>query len=124
MAKKRAPVFTDGELRLMNVLWKRGPSTVLEIQDALDDELVDSTIRTLLKILEDKGYVRRLKEGRAFRYQPLVGRDETSASAVRQVVNRFFGTHVDLVLSLLDSGELSDRELRRIRQAIKKKKGA
>jgi len=46
--------------------------------------LVDSTIRTLLKILEDKGYVRRLKEGRAFRYEAGVGRDETRTSAVRQ----------------------------------------
>ena len=116
-----SPTFTDGELRLMNVLWQRGPSTVLEIQDALDQELVDSTIRTLLKILEDKGYVRRMKEGRAFRYHPLVDHAETRASAVKQVVRRFFRTPADLVLNLMDSGELDEAELARIRRAIESK---
>jgi predicted transcriptional regulator len=106
----------------MNVLWRRGPSTVLEIQEELDEELVDSTIRTLLKILEDKGYVRRLKEGRAYRYQPLVGQDETRASAVKQVVRRFFGTPADLVLNLMDSGELDEAELVRIRRALEARK--
>ena len=123
MSRKTSPTFTDGELRLMNVLWRRGPSTVLEIQDDLDQELVDSTIRTLLKILEDKGYVVRMKEGRAFRYQPLVDRDETRASAVKQVVRRFFRTPADLVLNLMDSGELDEAELAKIRRAIEARRG-
>jgi predicted transcriptional regulator len=120
--RKTSPTLTDGELRLMNVLWRRGPSTVLEIQDGLDDELVDSTIRTLLRILEDKGYVRRLKEGRAFRYQPLVGRDETRANAVQQVVRRFFRNPADLVMNLMDSGELDEAELVKIRRALEAKR--
>jgi BlaI family penicillinase repressor len=122
MPRKTSPTLTDGELRLMNVLWKRGPSTVLEIQDGLEEELVDSTIRTLLRILEDKGYVRRLKEGRAFRYQPLVGHDETRATAVKQIVRRFFRTPADLVLNLMDSGELDEAELERIRRAMATKR--
>jgi predicted transcriptional regulator len=124
MTRKTSPTLTDGELRLMNVLWRRGPSTVLEIQEGLEEELVDSTIRTLLRILEEKGFVRRVKEGRAYRYRPLVGRDETRASAVQQVVRRFFRTPADLVLNLMDSGELDEAELVRIRRALElKKKG-
>ena len=118
MARKPSALLTDGELRLMQVLWRRGPATVVEMQEELEDDLVDSTIRTLLKILEDKGYVDRRKEGRAFRYFPLVQEQETRVSAVENLVRRFFGTRADLVLNLLDSGELNDAELAAIRQAI------
>src|SRR5687767_3287806 len=107
MARKRSGSLTDGELRLMQVLWRSGPVTVLEMQDLLDDELVDSTIRTLLRILEDKGYVERRKEGRAFRYFALVDEEETRVSVLDQVVRRFFRTRADLVLNLLEDGELN-----------------
>ena len=118
MARKPTQTLTDGELRLMNVLWASGPSTVLEIQDALEDDLVDSTIRTLLRILEDKGYVKRRKEGRAFRYHPLVDREETRSSVVDQVLQRFFHTPGDLVMNLLQRGDLDEAELARIRRAL------
>ncbi|MGH7467999.1 MAG: BlaI/MecI/CopY family transcriptional regulator [Longimicrobiales bacterium] len=118
MPRKPTTTLTDGELRLMNVLWRSGPSTVLEIQDALEDDLVDSTIRTLLRILEDKGYVKRRKEGRAFRYHPLVDHEETRASVLDHLVQRFFHTPGDLVLSLLKRGELDEAELARIRRAL------
>jgi predicted transcriptional regulator len=122
MARKRTVTLTDGELRLMNVLWARGPSTVLEIQDDLEDDLVDSTIRTLLRILEDKGYVKRRKEGRAFRYHPLVDREATRASVLDHLLKRFFHTPGDLVLSLLKRGELDEAELARIRRALDARK--
>lgn len=118
MPRKPTQTLTDGELRLMNVLWASGPSTVLEIQDALEDDLVDSTIRTLLRILEDKGYVKRRKEGRAFRYHPLVDREETRSSVLDHVLQRFFPTPGDLVLNLVRRGELDEAELARIRKAL------
>jgi predicted transcriptional regulator len=118
MPRKPTTTLTDGELRLMNVLWRSGPSTVLEIQDALEDDLVDSTIRTLLRILEDKGYVKRRKEGRAFRYHPAVDREETRASVLDHVLRRFFPTPSDLVLSLLQRGDVDEAELGRIRRAL------
>jgi BlaI family penicillinase repressor len=118
VVRKTSPTLTEGELRLMNVLWTRGPSTVVEVQDALEDDLVDSTIRTLLKVLEDKGYVERLKEGRAFRYHARVGREETRASVVDYVVTRFFKTPADLMLKLIDTTELDEAELERIQRAM------
>lgn len=118
MARTPSPTLTDGELRLMNVLWQHGPSTVLEIQAELADELVDSTIRTLLHILVTKGYVRRRKEGRAHRYHPLVAHGESRSSVIDAVVQRFFGSRADLVLNMIDTSDLDDAELARIRSAI------
>jgi predicted transcriptional regulator len=114
-------MLTDGELRLMNALWSRGPSTVLDIQDALELPLADSTIRTLLGVLESKGYVRRKREARAHVYRAAVAHGEARESVVRQLVKRFFRSPADLVLNLLDADELSERELELIRRAIARK---
>jgi predicted transcriptional regulator len=113
--------LTDGELRLMNVLWRQGASTVLEMQKALDDALADSTIRTLLGVLESKGYVVRERSGRAHVYRARVERSEARSTMVRQVVQRFFRSPADLVLNLMDAGELSAKELERIRRAIERR---
>ena len=122
MPRKPSQSLTDGELRLMNVLWQRGPSTVLEIQSDLEDDLVDSTIRTLLRILEDKGYVRRSKDGRAFLYHPVVHLEDSQANAVEQVVTKFFGSRANLVLNLLDSGELDADELAEIKRVVERRR--
>jgi predicted transcriptional regulator len=94
---------------------------VTEIQESLPAELADSTIRTLLGVLESKGYVRRERTGRAHVYSAAVARSEARESMVKQVVKRFFRSPADLVLNLLDAGELDAKELARIRKAIEKK---
>ena len=114
-------MLTDGELRLMNALWRRGPCTVLDIQEALEEPLADSTIRTLLGVLESKGYVRRKREGRAHIYRAAIARGQARETVVRQVVKRFFRSPADLVLNLLDADELNPRELELIRRAIARK---
>ena len=121
MPRPASPTLTDGELRLMNVLWQRGASTVLEIQQSLDEDLADSTIRTLLGVLESKGYVVRERSGRAHVYRARVEQGEVRSRMVRQVVRRFFGSPADLVLNLLDAGELDAKELARIRRAIERR---
>ncbi|MEX0912613.1 MAG: BlaI/MecI/CopY family transcriptional regulator, partial [Gemmatimonadota bacterium] len=68
--------FTDRELDLMLVLWERGPSTVAEVREALDDDLAYTTVLTVLRVLEEKGHVAHTEEGRAHRYRALVERDE------------------------------------------------
>jgi len=121
MARPVSRTLTDGELRLMDVLWRRGASTVLEMQQALEAELADSTIRTLLGVLEVKGYVVRERSGRAHVYRARVERSAERSRMVRQVVRRFFRSPADLVLNLLDAGELDAKELDRIRRAIERR---
>lgn len=120
MARKKSPNLTEAELRLMDVLWEKGPSTVADVADALprDLGLAYNTVLTTLRILEDKGYIRhtKSKEGRAFVYTPVVGRKEASRSAVHYLLSRFFRNSPEaLVLNLLEDEELSEKELQRIR---------
>jgi predicted transcriptional regulator len=120
MARKKSTTLTEAELRLMDVLWKKGEATVGEIADALPGRLglAYNTVLTTMRILEDKGYVRHKKpvEGRAFVYRPRVGRDEATRSAVRDLLRRFFDqSHEALVLNILQDEELDEQERQRIR---------
>src|SRR5215471_15832994 len=104
----------------MDVLWDKGEATVAEVADALPSHLglAYNTVLTTMRILEEKGFLRhsKPKEGRAFLYTPVVGRDEASRSAVRYLVSRFFRNSPELlVLKLLEDEELSAKERRRIR---------
>ena|SRR5258708_31499610 len=123
MARKKSPNLTEAELRLMDVLWERGPATVSEVNDALPRELglAYNTVLTTLRILESKGYLRhsKQKDARAFIYRPVVGRQEAGRNAVRYLVSRFFqNSREALVLNLLEDEQLDEKELRRIRKLI------
>ena len=121
MARKPSPNLTDAELRLMEVLWEKGSATVSEVVDALPGQppLAYSSVITTLRILEKKGHVRHSKDGRAFVYQPAIGREEASESALGHLMRRFFGGSPErLVLSLLESRKIDEGELRRLRRQI------
>lgn len=123
MARKKSPHLTEGELRLMDVVWENGPSTVAQVAEALPEELglAYNTVLTTMRILEDKGYVRhkKPKDGRAFVYRALVGRKEAGRNAARYLISRFFRNSAEaLVLNLLEDEELSDVDLQRIRTLL------
>ena len=123
MARKKSEDLTEAELRLMDVVWRKGSATVADVADALPKDLglAYNTVLTTMRILEDKGYLRHTKpkEGRAFVYHPLVGQKEASRKAVRRLLTKFFGNSPEeLVLNLLDDEELSEQELTRIRKRI------
>ena len=123
MPRKRSPNLTEAELRLMDVIWRKGSATVAEVAEALPDKLglAYNTVLTTMRILEDKGYVRhtKSKEGRAFLYHPVVGQKEASRNAVKRLLSRFFqDSPEELVLNLLEDEELSEQELSRIRKRI------
>jgi predicted transcriptional regulator len=121
MPRAKSPNLTDAELRLMEVLWTKGPATVAEVHASLASELglAYSTVLTTMRILEEKGYARHTKEGRAFVYHPVVDRQEASRSAVRHLLARFFGNSRErLVLNLLEDEAVSGKELERIRKLI------
>lgn len=121
MARKKSAHLTEAELRLMEVLWSKGCATVSEVLETLPAKphLAYSTVITTLRILEDKGYLRHKKDGRAFQYEPLVGRQEACRSALKQVLQRFFeGSPGLLMASLFESGEVDAKELHRLRRLI------
>lgn len=121
MVRPVSPTLTEAELRLMKVLWDRGPSTVLEVISALapEVELAESTVRTMLGILRRKGYVRTTSRGRAAVFHPLVDRGEARRDVARYVVDRFFdGATQELMLNLLREGDLSAEELARLKALI------
>ncbi|MBM3758759.1 MAG: BlaI/MecI/CopY family transcriptional regulator [Acidobacteria bacterium] len=121
MARKESTVLTEAELRLMEVLWTRGPSTVNEVLEALPGEpaLAYNTVLTTMRILEDKGYLEHEKDGRAFVYAPTVERDKARQSALRMLLSRFFENSAEqLVLNLLKNEKLSRSEIRRLKKMI------
>jgi predicted transcriptional regulator len=110
--------FTERELDIMGVLWSRGPSTVAEVQEALEDDLAYNTVLTMLKIMEEKGYVSRRAEGRAHRYAAEVERDEAGESALERMTERLFGGSPEKLLLRLVDSELDAEELRRMRDLL------
>jgi predicted transcriptional regulator len=126
LARKKSPNLTEGELRLMSVVWKKGTVTVGDVVASLSDQppLAYSTVLTTLRILEGKGYLRHTKKGRAFVYQPVIAQEEASRTALGYLVNRFFGGSRELlVVNLLRTETISRAELRRIRKMIAASEG-
>jgi BlaI family transcriptional regulator, penicillinase repressor len=95
--------FTDRELDIMAVLWDLGSATVAEVQERLPDELAYTTVLTILRTLEEKARVRHEEEGRAYRYIPVVGREEAGASAVRRLVRKVFRGSPEMMFTHLVS---------------------
>lgn len=121
MPRPPSPTLTDAELRLMQVLWDRGPSTAGDVGRAIPkrERVADSTVRTILRILEDKGYVRHRKEGRAFVYEPVVGRTDARRTVIRHLVDRFFNRSPELlVLNVLRHEDVDEKELARLRRLL------
>lgn len=119
MARRTSATLTDREAQLMAVLWERGPSTADAIRDALPDRPHDSTVRTLLRVLESKGCVRHEVSGRAYVYHAAVRRGTIERRALRQVVGRFFGGSAEaLVLRLIEDRQLTPEQIRELSRQI------
>ncbi|HEY1754130.1 MAG TPA: BlaI/MecI/CopY family transcriptional regulator [Bryobacteraceae bacterium] len=121
MPRKKSSLLTDAELRLMEVVWTRGQATVSEVVEGLpkDVDLAYSTVLTTLRILENKGYLRHVKDGRAFVYRPLVKRTEAQQSAVSYLIRRFFADSPELLmLNLIESKKITAKELALLRKRI------
>jgi BlaI family transcriptional regulator, penicillinase repressor len=121
MPRKQSTTLTEAELRIMDALWQKGPGTVQQVLDWLPEKpaLAYNSVLTTIRILERKGYVGHIKDGRAHVYEPLVGQQEVSRSEIRHLVNRFFrNSHEALLLNILRDDEINDQELRRLREML------
>jgi predicted transcriptional regulator len=111
--------FTGRELDVMAVLWTLGPSTVAEVREQLDDELAYTTVLTILRTLEAKGFVSHEEEGKAHRYAPLVARERAGKSALGQVLDKIFGGSREMLLAnLVRERGIDAAELKRLRKIL------
>ena len=121
MARKRSPTLTDAEARVMGVLWQRGRVTVGDVVAALKRKrpVTYSTVQTVLRILEAKGYVAHEKVARAFVYRPLIDERLARRRALRHLVSRLFnGSPGLLVLNVLEDERIDPAELRELKKRI------
>jgi predicted transcriptional regulator len=121
MPRRPSTTLTEAELRVMQVLWKQGPSTVAEVVERLAPEvpLAYTTVLTTLRILEEKGHIDHTKQGRAHRYHTLLDRGEARRSALRFMLDRFFDNSPSLMMvKLMEEGDLDLEEIRRLREAL------
>lgn len=131
MPPRKSETLTEAELRLMDVLWQKGSATVQQVLDALPEKpaLAYNSVLTTIRVLENKGYLQHVKDGRAHIYRPIMEREEATRSEIRHLVSRFFkNSHELLVLNVLEdlsSGNagsegmgLEAKELKRLRQLL------
>jgi predicted transcriptional regulator len=105
----------------MKVLWVRGSGTVQQVLDSIEEKptLAYNSILTTIRILERKGYLKHIKDGRAYIYAPVVQQQEATRSEIRHLVGRFFkNSHEDLVLNILEDQGIEPEELTRLRKML------
>ncbi len=118
MARPPSTGLTDREAQIMEILWREGSATAETVREALPDEPHDSTVRTMLRVLKDKGYV-RIRGRQPAVYVPRVGRATAQTKAARNLLTRFFGGSVEtLVLRLVEDEGLSAAEIEQLRQLL------
>lgn len=113
------PSFTDRELDVMAVLWELGSATVPEVRARIADPLAYTSVQTVLRILENKGHVGHVEDGRFHRYHPLVARDEAGRGALRRVLTKIFaGSPEQLLTQFLSQRDLTTEQIQRIRAIL------
>lgn len=125
MARSKSTTLTEAELRIMNVLWERGSSTVHQVLEAMPLKLTlaYNSVLTIIRILEKKGYIKHIKDKRAHVYTPRVDRKDATRFEVRHLVSRFFGNSEELlVLNILEEKSIDAEELNRLRELLERSK--
>ena len=112
-------VFTERELDIMAVLWARGPSTAAEVRTQLTDDITHNTVQKMLSILEEKGHVAHVEEGRMHRFHALVERAEAGTSAFGRLMDKMFaGSAEALLLHFVQDRRLTRTDLERVRRVL------
>jgi predicted transcriptional regulator len=115
-------VLADREAELMEVLWDHGPCTVAEVRERVTDDLAYTTVLTMLRTLEAKGYVTHDADGKAHRYSALIERDAARRSALRAMSEKFFkGSTAMLLTHLVADEKLSADDLKRLKALLGKR---
>jgi predicted transcriptional regulator len=114
--------FTDRELDVMSILWRRGSATVAEVRAELEDELAYTSVLSALQTLEEKGHVRHEQEGRAYRNHPTIAPEEAGGSALNRIVDKIFHGSSELLLAqLMSERSIPAKELERMRRLLEER---
>lgn len=112
MKAVKVQALTKLELKIMQVIWKRGAGTVGAVQEELEPRLAYTTVQTMLNILERKGKLKRELQGRAYLYRATVTEARALGHAVRDLVDRMFGgSSEQLVMSLIKSRQIDAKRV-------------
>lgn len=116
--------LTQRELDIMSVLWERGEATVTEVRDQVDPDLAYTSISSMIRMLEMKGYVsHRRGEGKTHVYYPVIDAETAGESALGRVLNKIYGgSPIKLLAHLMEQNRVSDKELARMRDLLKTSK--
>jgi BlaI family penicillinase repressor len=118
---KTDPDLSRRERQIMDVLFARGRATGPEVQEGLPDQPNYSSVRTILRVLERKGYVRHVEEGLRYVYEPTVAREAASRSALQRIIRTFFdGSAKEAAAALLDPSafHLTEEELAELSRIV------
>lgn len=122
MPRAKTKTLTEAELRLMQILWDQGPSTVSDVAQALEPpRLAYNSVLTTLRVLEQKGYVSHARKGRAFVYEPLLARHDARRQAIRHLVELFFHDSRQLLAqNLIEDGDWNADDLAELRRGLRR----
>lgn len=111
--------LTDREADVMQMLWDHGPSLVAEVRERLSDELAYTTVLTVLRTLESKGYVGHEEEGRGHRYFASIKQQAARKNAIQHLTDKLFKGSAELLFShLVSEQKLTPEQIRRMRQLL------
>ena len=121
--RSKSPTLTEQELEIMKIVWAREVSTVRDVYETLLErrKIAYTTVMTMMKILEQKKYLRKTQEDRAYVYRPAKPKNQVIKSMVREFVNRVFnGSAEPLLVHLIEDQKLSEKELEEIARMIRR----
>ena len=124
MARPASKQPTELELEILKVLWRDGPMVGREVRDRLAGfrDLAYTSVMTIMGIMEEKGYLRRKKTGKAYIYSPRIGEEVTKKRMLGDIVKRVYeGSTLAAMVNLLETSDIDAEELQQLRELIKKK---
>jgi BlaI family penicillinase repressor len=125
MARRRSPDLTPVELEIMKVLWESGAASVQEVQQRVESSrpMAYTSVQTMLNILVRKGKAKRTLVDRSYRYRAAVSREKAAGHSLRDIVQRVFGGSAEaLVMSLVESKQLTPETLKRLNEMMAKER--
>ena len=123
MIRRASKTLTEGELRIMDVVWSLEQASVKDVTAALKRKhpIAYKTVQTMLRILEEKGYVRHVVSGRSYIYSPIIARQVARRAALEQLLKNFFdGSPQSLLVNLVEDNELDASDIQKLSDLISK----